>query len=108
HRLELEVAAGLLGMPRVREHAVRHVDRAEPERRLRRRRQRGHHRLHEGQRHDGAERTAQKRATGQMQLGNEHGYSSFARATLLDVSAGSSLVRIWNGAFSSTPTMMDA
>ena len=100
-------------MPRVGEHAVRHVDRAEPERRARRRarlrRERRHHRIQQGQRHRGAEGTAQERAAGQMLLRDDHGYSTRRLVRrLLTVSAGSSLVRIWNGALSTMPMMIDA
>ncbi len=111
-RLELEVAPLLLRMPGVGEHAVRHVDRAEPERRVRRRARRGrerrHHRVQQGQRDRGTEGTVQERAAGQMLLRDDHGYSTLARATLLTVSPGSSLVRIWNGALSTMPMMIDA
>ena len=100
-------------MPRVGEHAARHVDRAEPERRARRRarlrRERRHHRVEQGQRHRGAEGAAQERAAGQMLLRDDHGYCPLGRssATAVErrvrVPSGSSLVRIWNGALSTIP-----
>jgi hypothetical protein len=76
-RLELEVGADGCRMPRIRIHAVRHVDRSEPERRLgcrlRLGRQRRHHRIEHGQRHRGAKGTAKERAAGQMLLRDDHG-----------------------------------
>ena len=63
-------------MPGVGIHAARHVDRAEPERRARRRlrlrRERRHHGIEQRQRHRGAERAAQERAAGQMLLRDDH------------------------------------
>src|SRR5262245_12889647 len=97
-------------MPRRRKHAVRHVDRAEAERRgpagggLRLCCQRGHHRVEKRQCHGGAKRAADERPSGQMLLGDDHGYRSFACATV--VSDGSSRVRIWNNELSTTPWMM--
>src|SRR5207248_11707145 len=111
-RLELEVAAGLLRMPRVGEHAVGHVDGTEPERRLRSgarlRRERRHHRIQQRQRHRRAESTAHERAAGKMLLCNDHGFCTLACATRLTVPSGSSLVRIWNDALSMIPIMIDA
>ena len=53
------------------------------------------------------EGAADEGAAGQVLLGDDHVYSTLARATLLTVSAGSSLVRIWNGALSIIPMMID-
>ena len=82
-RLELEVAADGRRMPRVRVHAVRHVDGPEPERRLCRRprlgRQGRHHRIEHGQRHRGAKGAAQERAAGQMLLRDDHGCCTLAK-----------------------------
>ena len=82
-RLELEVGTDGCRMPRIRIHAVRHVDGPEPERRLgcrlRLGRQRRHHRIEHGQRHSGAKGTAQERAAGQMLLRDDHGCCTLAK-----------------------------
>src|SRR5690242_17736303 len=97
-------------MPCGREHAVRHVNGAEAERRarsrLRLRRECRHHGVEQWQRHGGAERAADERPSGQMLLDNDHGYCSFACATVL--SDGSNRVRIWNTGLSTIPEIIAA
>src|SRR6185503_15852232 len=107
HRLELEVAADVAGMPRVGKHAVRQVDGAETERRRGGRaalgRERRHHRVEERQRHGGADGALQERTTGQVLLGDVHGYCVLATR----LSAGWSVARIWNGTLLTMPMMID-
>src|SRR6185503_16353852 len=102
-------------VPRLGIHAARHVDDPEPERRaggrLRLRRQGRHHGIEERQRDGGAETALQKGAAGQVLLRDDHGCSTeavaVARATVVEFPAGSSFVRIWNGALSMMPCTID-
>src|SRR5581483_2128736 len=113
-------------MPCIRPHAAGEVDRAEPERAGCRRGERRHHGVQEGQCDRRSQGATQERAAGKMLLGNEHIYSFFNPATLfgcavlapalvsfslsagvLPTSAGSSLVRIWNGALSTIPMTIE-
>ena len=115
-RLELEVAAGLRPDATCPGYTpFGHVDRAEPERRrrgrVRLRGERRHHRVEQRQRDRGAERAAQERAAGQMLLRDDHGYSvslRFVRPCVDRFRPVPSLVRIWNGALSTIPMMIDA
>src|SRR6185436_16428226 len=114
-RLELEVRAALGGVPGFGIDTAGHVDHPEPERRgggsLRLRRQGRHHGIEERQRDGGADTALQKGAAGQVLLRDDHGSSTVAvavaRATVVEVPAGSSLVRIWNGALSMMPCTID-
>ena len=107
HRLELEVAADLGGMPRVRKHAVRQVDGAETERRRSGRAALGrdcrHHRVEERQRHGGAHGALQERTAGQVLFRDVHGYCALATR----LSAGWSVARIRNGTLLTIPVMIE-
>ena len=99
-------------MPRLGKHAARDVDGAEPERRARScprlRGERRHHRVQQRQRDRRAQGAAQERAARKMLLRDDHGCCTLVCATVLVVSAGSSLVRIWKGALSTMPTMIES
>src|SRR5690606_13415331 len=110
-RLELEVGAGLLGVPHVGVDAVRHVNHPEPlprpPGRQRLRRCGGNHRVEQWQSDRDAHRAAQKGTAIQVLLRDEHYGYSLVCATETVASGCGLLVRIWKGKLSTIPRMMD-